>query len=67
MKAADKIPKNLSDAYMCGWGTAHRHGLRITSFKGDEFKAWMKGFDDCKHGTIDAVYALGPQLLVDGK
>lgn len=67
MKAADKIPKNLSDAYMAGWKTRYKGGMRITGRTGAEFTAWMKGFDDCDKGSIDAVYALGPGLLVDGK
>lgn len=67
MKATDMIPKNLSDAYMAGWKTRHKGGMRITGRRGVEFKAWMKGFDDCDKGIIDAVFALGPELLVDGK
>ena len=59
----NKIPRDQSDAYMEGWGVAHRDGLRITDKEGVLFDAWCKGFDDCKRGAIDADYALGPDKL----
>lgn len=64
---AETISKPKSDAYMDGWGTAHRGGPRSapSSDHGNAWlpAAWLKGFDDARAGKIDAEWALGPDLI----
>lgn len=57
------ISRAESKAYMDGWMTAYHYQPKITNCTGPIFEAWMKGYEDCKAGTIDADWALGPDKV----
>lgn len=62
----DKRAKYEFDTeYLAGWTVGHRAGtLRITSIENPSRRqAWLDGFDDARSGKVDAIKALGKDLL----
>lgn len=62
------ITRQESNAYLAGWGDAHRGLGGHTGRYGlpENQRAYARGFQDCIAGKISADWMLGPDKLPDG-
>lgn len=63
------ITQRESEEYLEGWASAHRGLQRDTvtvMTESETESAWLRGWDDCAAGRINADWALGPAKLPAG-